>query len=40
LANQKQGAAVTSYLPQVHSFAEHFTSLSKLSKYAGEKPFS
>jgi hypothetical protein len=25
---------------QVHRFAALFTSLSKLSKYAGEKPFS
>jgi hypothetical protein len=45
MANQKQGAAVRSYLlhsslQQVQSFAAIFTSLSILRKYAGEKPFS
>jgi len=44
LANQKHGALVISCLLysslQVHIFAALFTSLNKLSKYAGEKPFS
>jgi uncharacterized membrane protein len=38
LANQKQGAAVRSHL--LHSSlagAQHFTSLSKLNKYANRK---
>ncbi len=44
LANQKRGKPVISYLlyssRQVHVFAALFNSLNKLSKYAGEKPFS
>jgi hypothetical protein len=40
IGQSKTGTALTSYLPQVHSFAPLFTSLCKLSKYAGGKLFS